>query len=77
MIGIADVEQTETDLAAGQVTRPACRGPLQLTPSGSVETGGGTGAHAATVGPTATPPEEVRPMNAVRTWVLPSSRSGG
>jgi hypothetical protein len=53
------------------------RRTLQLTPSGSVENRWGTGARAATVGPTATPPEEVRPMNAVRTWVLPSSRSGG
>ena len=49
----------------------AGRRTLQLTPSGSVENRWGTGARAATVGPTATPPEEVRPMNAVRTWVLP------
>lgn len=29
MIGIADVDQTETDLAVGQVTCPVCDGPLQ------------------------------------------------
>jgi hypothetical protein len=81
MIGIADVEPTETDLAAGQVTCQACRGPLHLPPVG---VGGKVGGKQVGVrcacrygGPTATSPEEVRPMNAVRTWVLPSSRSGG